>query len=249
MVLFMEKRIEKIRESEKRSHIEMYSNEELYKSNGWMKKPIKIIQELLPLFEGYQELQVLDLGCGVGRNSIAIARAYQNINCIVECVDILELAIEKLYMNASEHGVAPFIRGYVDSIENYVIGQNCYDFIIAVSALEHVETEDAFVKKLREIRDGIRDNGIVCMVVNSDVKERDKDTGVTLPAQFEVNYSTENLQRIMNDTFRGWKVIKSTVKEQQYDIPRENGISNLTTNVVTLVVRKCDDAIHVEENS
>lgn len=239
----MEKRIEQIRESEKKSHIEMYSNKELYKTDSWMKKPIKTIQELLPLFEGYQVLRVLDLGCGVGRNSIAIAREYHDIDCIVECVDILELAIEKLYLNAREYEVTANIHGVVDTIENYVINKNSYDLIIAVSALEHVETEEAFINKLEDIKAGIRDDGIVCLVINSNVEERDRVTGQDIPALFEVNYDTEKLQSILSNVFAGWKVLKSTVIGQQYDIPREKGISDLTTNVVTLVVRKCREII------
>ncbi|MBE5868337.1 MAG: class I SAM-dependent methyltransferase [Lachnospiraceae bacterium] len=178
------------------------------------------------------------MGCGVGRNSIAIAHAYKDINCIVECVDILDLAIEKLYLYASEHGVSTKIHGIVDSIEKYVIRQESYDFIIAVSALEHMESEESFVKKLVEIRNGIRENGIVCLVINSNVEERNKATGHITPAQFEVNYLTDVLQNVLNDIFAGWEIMKSTTKEQQYDIPRESGICDLTTNVVTLVAGK-----------
>lgn len=57
--------LKRIRESEK-SLIEMYSNDKLYKEECWLKKPIKTIVDLMPLFSEYQELNVLDLGCGVG---------------------------------------------------------------------------------------------------------------------------------------------------------------------------------------
>ncbi len=63
----MDSRIKQIRESEKKSHIEMYSTEELYKSESWLKKTIKTVQELIPMFKDYQKIHVLDLGCGVGR--------------------------------------------------------------------------------------------------------------------------------------------------------------------------------------
>lgn len=233
----MDERIKKIRASEKQSHIEMYSNEELYQSESWLKKPIKTIKDLLPLFKDYKELKALDLGCGVGRNSMAIARGYQDIDCVVECVDILDLAIEKLYLNAGEYGVASNIRGIVMPIEDYVILENSYDFIVAVSALEHVETEAAFKKKLAEIRDGIREKGIVCLVINSNVRENDKATGAPMQAQFEVNLSTADLQKILNQTFAGFTVLKSAVQEQQYDIPRENGISDLKSCVVSFVAQ------------
>lgn len=41
-------------------------------------------------------------------------------------------AIEKLYLNAGEYGVASNIRGIVMPIENYVILENKYDFIVAI---------------------------------------------------------------------------------------------------------------------
>lgn len=234
----MDNRIRQIRESEKKSHIKMYSSDEIYQPGSWLTRTIKTIKDIVSLFQEYQKLRVLDLGCGIGRNSIFIAEQYKEIDCIVECVDILELAIEKLSFNAEKYGVSEHIRGIVKPIEEYTIKENTYDFIIAVSALEHVETVESFLSKLEEIRDGICENGVVCLVINSEVREKDKLTGEELPAQFEVNLKTEELQEILNRTFEGWTVLKSSVQEQQYDIPRENGIIDLQTKVVSFVARK-----------
>lgn len=233
-------RIKQIRESEKKSHIEMYSNDELYKSENWLRKPIKTVQELIPLFADYEKLKVLDLGCGVGRNSIPIAQTYKDIDCRIDCVDILELAIEKLYENADKYGILQNIQGYIKPIEDFYICENSYDIVIAVSALEHVESEAIFRYKLSEIKNGICENGIVCLVVNSNVQEKEKLTGKIVPAQFEVNLPTEEMQKILNDTFYGWNVLKSEVREQLYDIPRENGTNELKTSVVTFVARKVE---------
>ena len=152
----MDDKIKKIRESEKRSHIEIYANETLYQTDSWLKKPIKAVTDILPLFHDYKELKVLDLGCGVGRNSICIARKYKHINCTIDCVDLLELAIEKLQLNANEYDVQSYMNGIVLPIEDYTIPPQSYDLILAVSALEHVATNDIFLAKLAEIRDGIR---------------------------------------------------------------------------------------------
>lgn len=234
-----ETRLESIRESERKSHIEMYSNEELYKEGSWLSKPIKTVLDIIPVFEGYRELNVLDLGCGVGRNSIAIAKAYNTIVCNINCVDLLDYAIEKLNENADNHGVLSFIHGIVKPIEEYAIEKNKYDLIMAVSALEHIDSEKSFIEKLQEIETGIQQNGIVCLVINSEVKERDKLTGTCLYPQFEVNFSTDELQKLLKEIFVNWQIIKSNVQEQQYDVPRENRMSDLKTNVVTLVARKC----------
>ena len=236
----MNTNLEKIRESERKSHIEMYSNEALYKEGSWLKKPIKAVLDLLSYFENYEELNALDLGCGVGRNSIAVARAYQNIPCMVECVDILELAIEKLVDNAKEYGVEKSVRGIVAPIEEFPIETNKFDLILAVSALEHIDSKESFISKLAEIKEGIRKNGIACLIINSEVRENDKETGEDLLPQFEVNLPTEEMQELLLTTFEGWEILKNTVNKQQYDIPREGRISDLQTRVVTLIVKRAN---------
>lgn len=234
----MDNRIKQIRESEKKSHIEIYSKEDLYKTDSWLKRPIKTIKEIIPLFQEYKKIRVLDLGCGVGRNCISIAQEYRDRDCHIVCVDLLDLAIEKLCMNAKEYGVSSNIEGIVKAIEDFEVKKNQYDLIIAVSALEHTDAKESFLKKLKEIRDGIRENGIACLVINTNVVEKDKRTGESVPAQFEVNFATEELQMVLNDIFEDWTIIKETAQEQQYDIPREWGISDLQTKVVTYVARK-----------
>lgn len=151
---------------------------------------------------------------------------------------MLEIAIEKLHENAQERGVSASIRGIQKSIEEYAIAGNSYDFIMAVSALEHIDTEDSFRMKLAEIRDGLREKGVVCLVMNSEVREQNRDTKEVVDAQFEVNLTTEKLQEYLNEVFEGWSALKSTVSAQEYDIPREGFVSRLSTNVVTFVARK-----------
>lgn len=234
----MDERLKRIRESERKSHIEIYTDEKLYATDSWLKKPIKTVRDIVPLFEGYQKLRVLDLGSGVGRNSIYVAEYFKDIDCLVDCVDLLEIAIEKLQQNARELNVSAGIRGIQKSIEEFEIGADTYDFIMAVSALEHIDTEESFLKKLVEIREGLREKGVVCLVVNSQVREQNADTLEVVDAQFEVNLPTEKMRGYLNEVFAGWKVLKTTVSAQEYDIPREGFISHLRTNVVTFVAGK-----------
>lgn len=234
----MNQRLEEIRDSERKSHTEIYTDKELYQEGSWLSKPVKTVMELMPLFQDYRTLHVLDLGCGVGRNCIAIAQRYQDIPCVIDCVDILELAIDKLYANAEKYGVSACIQGVVCPIEKYPVRENHYDLILAISALEHIDSRESFAGKLREINVGIRRGGIVCLVINSQIRETDKSTGTDMPVLFEVNLSTEELQELLRRTFAGWTVLKSTVQSQQYDTPREQGMRELHTNVVTFVAKK-----------
>lgn len=234
----MEKSIDKIREAERASHIEIYSSAKLFESGSWLQKPVKTVLDILPLFENYAELNVLDLGSGVGRNCIPIAQKFNSIPCKIDCVDILDFAIEELKNNSIEYNVENSINGIVSSIDDFNIEENHYDFILAVSALEHINSEEAFESKLEEIQRGTRQNGIVCMIINSEVNEKNKETCETIVPQFEVNLKTSELAEMLKNIFSDWEVLKQTVVSQRYDIPRENCIADLSTNVVTIVARK-----------
>ena len=234
----MPSRIKKIRESEKLSHTKIYTDEELYHTDSWLKKPIKTVREIMELFSGYESFRALDFGCGVGRNSIYVAECFKGKNCLVDCVDLLNIAIEKLKENAKAHGVLESINGVVGTIEDFEIAKGEYDLIMAVSALEHVESEERFLCALGSIRDGVKENGVVCLVINSEVSECDSVTKEPLEAQFEVNLSADKVLAYVDEVFRGWKVIKRTVSRQEYDIPRETAVSRLSTKVVTFVAKR-----------
>ena len=231
-------RVDLIRRAEAKSHIEAYTSHLLFSPGSWLAKPVKTVVDLLSLFEGYTNFRALDLGSGVGRNSIPVAQHFSGIPCRVDCVDILELAIAKLNENAQQYGVENCIRGIVSSIDDYEIDADSYDFVMAISALEHIASSSAFEKKLTEIRDGLRPGGIACLIVNSGVVEHDKATGQEMPPQFEVNLPTSQMQDLLEKTFAGWQVIKHTIVHQKYDIPREKRIADLETDVITYVVRK-----------
>lgn len=237
MIFTDNNRLKQIREAEKESHIRMYTETALYAGGGWLSKPIRTVLDLLPLFDSYQELHILDLGAGVGRNCIPFAQRYRNIPCRIDCVDILEFATRLLQENAQVYDVAASIFGVTSPIETYPIPPSEYDLIMAISSLEHVESEELFWEKTMEIRKGIRGNGIVCLVINSNVVERDPSTGEELPPQFEVNLETVELQTRLKDLFEGWQELKSTVVRQNYEIPRGERMIELTTDVVTYVAK------------
>ncbi len=230
--------LKSIRDAEKESHIEIYSTARLFESGSWLQKPVKTVMDLLDYFNNYSKLNVLDLGCGVGRNCIPIAQKFRNIPCSIDCIDILDFAIDELNNNSIDFGVKEEINGIVSSIDDYEISDSRYDFIISVSALEHINSENAFIEKLKEIEKGTCKNSIVCLIINSEITEIHKENRQKLIPQFEVNLKTEKLLEILKETFDGWETIKTTVRNQQYDIPRKNCVSELTTNVVTFVAKK-----------
>jgi SAM-dependent methyltransferase len=69
-------RIATIRTKEKEYHDECYTTTELFEPGSWLHKPVKTIIDLLELFDHQTEVNVLDLGCGVGRNCIPITQRF-----------------------------------------------------------------------------------------------------------------------------------------------------------------------------
>lgn len=234
----MSDRIEAIREAERKSHTEIYSTAKLFEKGSWLAKPVKTVMDLLPMLKEKNPVTILDLGCGVGRNCIPLAKELSENNCKTDAVDILEFAIEELTVNSKNHGVHESINPIVSSIDDFSIEPDKYDLIIAVSALEHVSSEEVFQKKLHEINDGLKRGGIVCLIANSEVTEIDKSVNSRVDPQFEVNIKAEEMISLLNGVFKNAELLKVSVSEQNYDIPRENFISALSTKVVTFVAQK-----------
>lgn len=229
-------RLGEIRSAERESHEQTYGENDLFAEGSWLARPVKTVLDLLPLFAGREDFRALDLGCGVGRNCIPVAQAFPG--GMVDCVDILDSAIEKLRANAERYGVSRAIRGMVSAIDDYEIVEGAYDLILAVSALEHMDSRESFGRKLTEISKGVRPGGVVCLVVNTSVRETDKATGQGASPQFEVNLTREELLDLLGETFAGWKVLKKTTVHQKYDIPRAFGTAELETDVVTWVAQR-----------
>ena len=230
--------IEKIRKAEKKSHEEMYTRYELFKKGSWLEKPVKTVMDLLPLIEEKKSINILDLGCGVGRNAISIAQYYKDFNCKIDAVDLLEVAIKKLNYYSIYYGVDSMINGITSSIEDYNISSNKYDLLIAVSVLEHLNSIDTLLKKLYEIREGIKINGYACFICNSNVEEINLLTNKNLSPQFERIFSDKELDNMIIEVFKDFELLKRTLKRQTYNIPREKEIIKMNTDVVTYVLKK-----------
>ncbi|MED1567780.1 class I SAM-dependent methyltransferase [Bacillus paramycoides] len=231
-------RIDYIRQEEKKYHDLCYEQYKLFEAGSWLYKPVKTVMDLMGYFEGQNPLQVLDLGSGVGRNSIPIAQKIMNAGGTVTCVDLLDSALTKLQVYSKEYGVFEVIKAEQSAIENYYIPPNSYDYIVAVSSLEHVKSEEDFKKVLHAIKNGTKSGGINCLIVNSNIREVDLETGEELDALIEINLTTEEMLHVLKKIYRDWEEIKVEIKTLAYIIVRNEEHIQLKTNAITFVVRK-----------
>ncbi|PGU07714.1 MULTISPECIES: class I SAM-dependent methyltransferase [Bacillus cereus group] len=231
-------RIEYIRQEEKKYHDLCYEQYKLFETGSWLNKPVKTVMDLMYYFEGQNNLQVLDLGSGVGRNSIPIAQKIQNTSGIVTCVDLLDSALTKLQTYSKEYGIINTIKTVQAAIENYHIDANAYDYIVAVSSLEHVKSEEDLTNVLHSMKEGTKTGGIICLIINSNIQEIDLHTNEELDALIEINLPTEGMIQLLKSIYKEWKEIKFEIKELAYEIVRNERHIQLKTNAITFVVQK-----------
>lgn len=231
-------RISFIREEEKKYHDFCYENYKLFEQGSWLYKPVQTVIDQLPSFYQGEGCKVLDLGCGVGRNSIPLAKELKASGGKVVCVDLLKSAIEKLADYSREYGVADVIEPIKADIGEFVIEKNEYDYIVAVSSIEHVARETTLDLVLKRVKEGTKMGGGVCLIVNSDVVEYELNTNTHIDALMEVNLSTDKMLQKLHTCFLGWEVIKEVVKPLEYTIVRNGKSVALKTKAITFVARR-----------
>ncbi|GAB6429885.1 class I SAM-dependent methyltransferase [Bacillus luti] len=231
-------RIEYIRQEEKKYHDLCYEQYKLFEAGSWLNKPVKTVMDLIDHFAGQKNLQVLDLGSGVGRNSIPMAQKIKNTSGTVTCVDLLDSALTKLQTYSKEYGVIKNIKTEQATIENYYIVPNTYDYIVAVSSLEHVKSEKDLTNVLHSMKKGTKTSGINCLIINSNIQEIDLHTNEKLDALIEINLPTDDMIHLLKSIYKEWQEIKIEIKELAYDIVRNKRHIQLKTNAITFVVQK-----------
>ena len=234
----MNDRIVYIREEERKYHESCYDNYKLFAEGSWLHKPVKTVMETLGYFDEYESLMILDLGCGVGRNSIPLAESLKSRKGEVVVVDLLQSALDKLATYSQEFGVSEWIKPVNQDIGDYIIHENQFDYIVAVSALEHVENVSKFNEVLANMNKGTNINGINCIIMNTNIKKVDVITGLELDPLMEINLDTDKANELLAMAYNGWKVISSTLNSLEFDIERNNRKIVLKGECVTYVVRR-----------
>ena len=83
--------------------------------------------------------RALDLGAGLGRDTLALARR----GIEVTAVDVAEAGLEKLVESASAAGLGELVKTRTGDLRSMGFGPDAYDVIIAATVLDHMALEDA----------------------------------------------------------------------------------------------------------
>ncbi len=231
-------RLQLIRDCEKKYHDDCYENQILFQSGSWLEKPVRTVLDLFGRLERRRGLRLLDLGCGVGRNSIPLASRLAGTGGKVVCVDLLESAIRQLEKYGREHGVTELLELHRSDIAAFLIEPGRYDYIFAVSSLEHLDSMDSLGRVLDDMAAGTRMGGIHALIVNAGVREVSLATGEELDPKFELLLDAEELGSLLAEKYRGWELLRHDVKPYELEIERDGVPVSLSSDVVTWAARK-----------
>jgi tellurite methyltransferase len=230
-------RLEEIRKKEKEYHDDCYETQILFK-DGWLQRPVETVLNLFELLEHSRDLRILDLGCGIGRNSIPIAEKLKNSNGKVIGVDLLESAIRNLEKYSQQYNVSDQIVTVISDIKDFDILAKSYDFIISVSTLEHLDDMGTFNHVLTKMIEGTIENGIHCLIINSNIKEVEVERQIPRDPMFELLFETEELVNILSTHYKDWKILSKTIKPYKVSIVRDGKRVILSSDVLTWAVQR-----------
>ena len=120
----------------------------------WLMKPTPFVVEALPLFKDYGAQAVLDLGCGMGRHCIYLAKKGFDVAGIDTSRSALKMA--KSWSSIEGDANVAFLLA---SMTNLPFRSECFHAIVSVSVIHHAVRDD-IDRTAEEICRVLRDNGI-----------------------------------------------------------------------------------------
>lgn len=197
-----------MRKTLKKSFDDLYKSEELY----WGLKPSKIIIEILK----YKDRgNVLDLGCGEGRNAIFLAKRGFN----VVGIDISKEGIKKFLYLAKKYEIK--VIGKVGDISRLKFRRK-FDVIISTSTLHFLQKKEAYnlIKK---------------------IKEHTSENGLNAISVFTENNPYKNFPYLFKrselyEMYKDWNVL--FYKELMTSLEQHNGGEKHRHSIAIIIARK-----------
>ena len=118
-----------------------------------LRQPVQFIVEALPTFKLCKTESILDLGCGVGRNSIYLAK--ENFEVIGVDISLTALKIANKWSKKEKLKNIAFVQA---TMTNLPLCDSSLDAVISVSVIHHAVKKD-IVKTIDEVYRLLRKNG------------------------------------------------------------------------------------------
>lgn len=221
-----------------RFHTDYYQKHDLFQQGTWLEKPNSKVMELGALLSRRERVSALDLGAGVGRNAIPFAKLFAQGAVTIDCVDIIEVAVEKLRANAAAQGVSGAINPILSNVADFPIQEGAYDAIMAMSVLEHAFSPDRFESGLATLQAGTKKGGFNCLSITTDLKERDCQTGESIVPLITTAVSSQACRELLERLYSSWEITHLSFSSFRETIDRGGRTIEWSANYCLLVARR-----------
>jgi 2-polyprenyl-3-methyl-5-hydroxy-6-metoxy-1,4-benzoquinol methylase len=225
------------REETIRYHESYYSSHKLFEE-GWLQKPDEEINRVVSVLSGLSNCRVLDIGCGVGRNAIPVAKELKLNGVRVDCYDMLDSAIQLLNEYAAKFDVSENIVGKCVDMDAIQIEPDTYDAILAISVIEHSKSIEAVERLLGEIVKGTKKGGANRLTVSTDRRATACDTGEPIDTRVETPMTKEQVLEILDRTYSGWHIDRKSLVPYKEDLEYNGRLVTWTCTDVSFFARK-----------
>lgn len=189
-----------------RYHREFYRRHGLFQPGSWLAQPSPFVLRCAQAVNTDRPVRAYDLGCGVGRHTIPLARLLPPGSSVLG-VDLLTEAITTLMDNATTAGVADRIHGIVADLETLQLPALSADLIVGCSALEHVSSPESFQELLLRCQQATRVGGVHALTIATDRYEQLPD-GAIRPALAEMQLSSAAAEHIIMRSYQDWELLE-----------------------------------------
>ena len=228
------------KEATREYHQNLYSRAELFEKGTWLEESDELLLELVKeKFAGKENVRVLDIGSGMGRNAIPIAQFIASHGGKVICVDFLDIAIEKLKVNAQKYGVSDAVEARVHDLEDYPIETAHFDLIVAFSSLEHgVSSREGFFQVIQRIQQGTKQGGLNYLGITTNLEELDAETQASLPSDVEFRASYDEATSALQKAYNDWEVLDENKSPYQERYVKNGRMIIWKNDFLTFVAKK-----------
>jgi len=152
-------------------------------------------------------MKALDLACGAGRNSIYLAQEQYE----VDAVDIAEIALNALRVDASKQGLAEYITPLLQDLDNYIPSREVYDIIVMSNFLDRA--------LLERTKEGLKRGGLYIVETYMDDMNNEKQDSKAnnllkkeeLKSLFSDGYDLIHYNEFENEAYEIYRMKKQVI--------------------------------------
>ncbi|MCL3861137.1 class I SAM-dependent methyltransferase [Actinotalea sp. K2] len=225
---------ERARHETVRYHDELYAQADLGVPGTWLARPHPLVTWSLDLVRGRGSMVAYDLGAGVGRHTIPIARAL-GVGSRVVAVDLLDGAIRRLRTNAARAGVGPMVTTSRCDLEAFRPRAPA-GLVVIFSALEHLAGGAVVAQVLSRMQAVTRPGGMHVLGVLCDRTE--VCAGRERPALVELAWTSDQALAALDVQYEGWQVLRRELVPSTITETRDGQTHQLRSTLVQYVAER-----------